>query len=56
MSVYDSDGGYTLLIVVYLKFRWDEFAEAERLDEPLEDELRERWESLEITRRIDQTI
>ena len=40
----------------YLKLRWDQFKEANRLDEQLSDELRERWEGLEITRRIDQTI
>ena len=40
----------------YLKLQWDEFEENGELDNPIPDSLRERWEGLEISRRITQQI
>jgi hypothetical protein len=40
----------------YLKLRWDEFQENGELDNPIPDSFRERWEGLEISRRITQQI
>lgn len=40
----------------YLKFQWAEFDDNGQLDEQISDEIRERWEGLEITRNIDQVI
>lgn len=45
-----------IVIGKYLKSRWDDFKREEKLDEPIPDSLRDRWDGIEITRRIDQSI
>ena len=40
----------------YLKSKWNEFDKAGTLDEDVSSALRNRWEGLEIARRIDQAI
>jgi 5-methylcytosine-specific restriction endonuclease McrA len=40
----------------YIKLRWDELSDEGRLDNPLPDSVRDRWEHLEVTRNISQTL
>jgi hypothetical protein len=40
----------------YLKMRWAQFEEENKLDDPLPDFLQDRWDGVEITRNISQTL
>jgi hypothetical protein len=40
----------------YLKHKWDELEQEEKLDEQMPESLQERWSGLEITRRISQSL
>ena len=40
----------------YLKLRWEEFADEERLDDHIPETVHDRWEGVEIARRINKSI
>ncbi|MCU4744788.1 HNH endonuclease [Natrialbaceae archaeon A-CW2] len=40
----------------YLKLLWEEFKQEGKLDEPISETLHDRWDGVEITRNISQTL